>query len=327
VLYGTTTGGGGTGCASFDYGCGTLFKITQKGVEKVLHVFGSGSDGIQPQATLLDVRGALYGTTAEGGGAGCGGLGCGTVFKFDLASGVETVVHSFTAGADGELPEAGLINFNGTLYGTTVFGGGGDGGEPVAGLLNVDGTFYGTTLYNFPTVFKVKPDGTASVLHFFSGGSRDGSGPEAGLTNLNGVLYGTTVQGGGTGCPINSFNNGCGTVFKITKKGVETVLYSFQGGSDGSSPWAKLVDVNGTLYGVTAGGGSGPGCRIIYSSGCGTLFSITPEGVEKVLHVFGVVATDGTVPMARMLNVGGTLYGTTSQGGKYGFGTVFKFTP
>ena len=124
VLYGTTTRGGGTGCASFDYGCGTLFKITKKGAEKVLHVFGSGTDGIQPEATLLDVNGILYGTTADGGGPGCGGLGCGTVFKFDPATGTESVVHSFTAGADGEQPEAGLINFDGTLYGTTVFGGG-----------------------------------------------------------------------------------------------------------------------------------------------------------------------------------------------------------
>ena len=135
------------------------------------------------------------------------------------------------------------------------------------------------------------------------------------------------MQGGGTGCPIDLFNNGCGTVFKITKKGVERVLYSFQGGSDGSSPFATLTDVNGTLYGTTTGGGGGTGCSTLYSPGCGTLFSITPEGVEKVLHVFGVAANGGKLPIARLLNVGGTLYGTTYQGGKYGLGTVFKITP
>jgi uncharacterized repeat protein (TIGR03803 family) len=295
--------------------------------EGVVYSFQGGSDGAIPQAGLITNltdrlfgrSGTLYGTTSQGGGAGCTnnrgqpGLGCGTVFEV-TPNGVESVLYSFAGGSDGALPSGNLINVGGTLYGTTNQGGG-----TGCGSVGAVGPGCGT-------VFKVTPLGVESVLHSFQGGT-DGANPSAGLVNVGGTLYGTTFGGGGAGCG----GSGCGTVFKVTPKGVETVLHSFQGGSDGSSPLAGLVNVGGTLYGTTQLGGSGTGC--IGGAGCGTVFKITPLGVEHVIYSF-VGGSDGAFPQGRLINVGGTLYGTTSygggtgcpSGGNNGCGTVFKVT-
>jgi uncharacterized repeat protein (TIGR03803 family) len=107
-------------------------------------------------------------------------------------------------------------------------------------------------------------------------------------------------------------------VFKVTPAGVETVIYSFRGGNDGANPYAGLINVGGTLYGTSEFGGA-------YS--LGTVFKVTPRGAEKVLHSFGRGTTDAAVPEAGLIDVGGTLYGTTYQGGAYNRGTVFKMTP
>ena len=132
----------------------------------------------------------------------------------------------------------------------------------------------------------------------------------------NGIFYGTTTAGGASGA---------GTVFKITRKGVETVLYSFTGHPDGSKPVGGLaIDKAGNLYGTTTSGGS---------SGNGTVFELAiPAEVgapwtEEVLHNFGT-GSDGTIPIAGItLDAAGNLYGTTSAGGSYGDGTVFELTP
>jgi uncharacterized repeat protein (TIGR03803 family) len=105
------------------------------------------------------------------------------------------------------------------------------------------------------------------VLYRFRGGS-DGRNPQSGLIDVNGTLYGTTYFGGdGTGC----YAPGCGTVYSISTSGTEKVLYAFKGGSDGFFPVAGLIDVQGTLYGTTEEGGGG--CST--DDGCGTVFSIT----------------------------------------------------
>jgi len=138
----------------------------------------------------------------------------------------------------------------------------------------------------------------------------DGYYPAASLINVNGTLYGTT-EGGGDYGPY-------GTAFSITTSGSLTTLHSFGSGADGSSPWAPLVDLRGTLYGTTAGGGA---------HGKGTIFSMNLTGTdEKVLHSFGH-GSDGATPLAGLIDVKGTLYGTTAAGGKYGDGTVFALTP
>jgi uncharacterized repeat protein (TIGR03803 family) len=101
------------------------------------------------------------------------------------------------------------------------------------------------------------------------------------------------------------------------------VLYNFKGGaSDGEYPLAGLISLKGTLYGTTAGGGDG--CD--NGEGCGTVFSLTPSGTETILHNFGG-SKDGAEPYATLINVNGTLSGTTVSGGdKTNDGTVFSIT-
>jgi uncharacterized repeat protein (TIGR03803 family) len=295
TLYGTTDYGGAN-CSR--RGCGTVFSIATSGTENVLHSFGGAGerDGKYPQAGLLNVKGTLYGTTYYAGAYHPAGDG--TVFAIS-ASGKETVLHSFAGDrSDGALPEAGLIDVNGTLYGTTK----------------------GAGAHGVGTVYAITTSGKETVLYSF-GGSRDGADPEARLVNLKGTLYGTTYNGGRAHCRVT--RDGCGTVFAITTSGKETVLHRFGGSGDGYFPLAGLIDVKGTLYGTTSiGGGNGLDCRF----GCGTVFSITPSGKETVLHEFGGSSGEGTNPAAGLINIKGTLYGTTFGGGTSNAGTVFAIT-
>jgi uncharacterized repeat protein (TIGR03803 family) len=181
TLYGTTMWGGA-------HGKGTVFTVTTSGSEKVLHSFGSGSDGFIPFAPLINVGGTLYGTTQAGGAHGKG-----TVFSISK-SGSEKVLYSFAGAPDGEEPDGGLIYRNGMFYGTTLIGG-------------ASGCIYGTC----GTIYSLSPSGSERVLHRFAAGS-DGALPNGAFVDLKGTLYSTTVHGGGTGCS----NTGCGTVFALT---------------------------------------------------------------------------------------------------------------
>jgi uncharacterized repeat protein (TIGR03803 family) len=147
---------------------------------------------------------------------------------------------------------------------------------------------------------------TFTVMYKFTG-KTDGGNPLAGLAiDSAGNLYGTTTSGG-------AFDNG--TVFKLTPSGKETVLHSFAGGADGSTPEAGLLLLGGNLYGATTKGGSG---------GRGTLFQVTTAGKETVLHEFTSQA-QGANPQGRLAaDAAGNLYGTTFSGGKAGKGVVFK---
>lgn len=336
TLYGTTYGGGahrsGRICSRAG-GCGAVFSLTPAGVETVRYSFRPGGlQGANPPAGLTDVDGKLYGTTAYGGTNECEpDFGCGVVFAM-TTSGAEKVLHRFDEN-DGEEPQAGLIYVNGTFYGTTAGGGangngtvfsiaptgayhllysfanGDDGQNPYAALINVNGKLYGTTFsggkYGSGTVFSITTSGSEKVLHSFT--VRDGRYPGAGLTDVNGTLYGTTTVGG----------HSEGVVFSITTTGTEKVIHQFAGGSDGGYPEAELINIHGTLYGTTMHGGG---------ANYGTVFSITPSGIEKVLHVFTGGSGDGEYPEAKLLDVNGTIYGTTNNGGAYGWGTVFSLT-
>jgi uncharacterized repeat protein (TIGR03803 family) len=200
------------------------------------------------------------------------------------------------------------------------FSGGSDGGNPLAGFtIGRAGTLYGTTsaggASNAGTVFQVTRKGNQSVLYSFTGGA-DGANPQASLImDPAGNLYGTTNAGG---------DFGAGTVFKLTRKHKETVLYSFTGKPDGANPQAALImDARGILYGTTSAGGA---------NGNGTVFRLAPKKKggkwrEKVLYSFGS-SNDGTVPVAPVtLDAAGNLYGTASAGGTYGYGTVFQLKP
>lgn len=262
----------------------------------VLYSFGGYSgDGLSPlYESLLNVNGTLYGTTSAGGAYEGED---GTVFSI-TRSGKETVIHSFGHAHDGADPDAGLINVNGTLYGTTGLGG----------------------AYGYGTVFSITQSGAEKVLHSFGGGSSgDGGEPTGSLINVNGTLYGTTAFGGDDQCSVSSYDHGCGVVFAITTSGAESVIYRFGGHPyDGEIPEAHLTNVNGTLYSTTLYGGV---------DGSGTVFSVTPSGTEKVLHSFGASdPEDAAAPYVGLINVNGTLYGTTSQGGAYNDGAVFSIT-
>jgi uncharacterized repeat protein (TIGR03803 family) len=267
---------------------------------KVLHSF-EGADGANPEASLVrDAVGNLYGTTLFGGASGAG-----TVFKLDR-TGEETFLYSFTGGADGRLPMAALIQDKaGNLYGTAFAGG--------------DFNACMHPLRGCGTVFKVDTTGRQTVLYRFTG---DGKQPSAGLVrDATGNLYGTTRLGGGGSCGF-----GCGTVFKLDPGGRESVLYRFNGGTDGALPPSALIrDKAGNLYGTTVLGGK-VSCNP--PNGCGVVFKLHTTGAESVLHSFSGRA-DGAFPSAGLVrDKSGNLYGTTSNGGdqtcSLGCGVVFK---
>jgi uncharacterized repeat protein (TIGR03803 family) len=178
-LYGTTLYGGANGC-------GTVFAVTKSsGAETVLHSFNR-ADGCNPRyGALIMLNGTLYGTTENGGGYGCYGNGCGTVYSI-TTSGTVTVLHSFSGGTDGTNPYAGLAVINGTLYGTTSNGG----------------------ARNQGTIFSITPmaSGTYTVVWNF-GNPYDGAHQQSDLIVVNGTFYGTTVNGGA---------NNQGTVFSLS---------------------------------------------------------------------------------------------------------------
>ena len=333
TLYGTTYAGGSTACIG---GCGVVFKITPSGKEKVLYRFDGGNDGANPSASLLAVKGLLYGTTEYGGEADAG-----TVFEI-TTTGVEKVLHRFGYDGneryydDGSNPVASLIDVKGTLYGTTANGGSngsgtvfristrgkekvlysfaisGDGANPVASLLDVKGALYGTTEHGgdggYGTVFSVSTTGIEKQLHAFSYGPNGGY-PVAALVNVNGTLYGTTAYGG--------VDQG-GTAFSITTSGSLTVLHSFGATIDGGLyPCAPLLSVSYDFFGTTSAG-------VPLQFGKGAIFSMTPNGGVSVIHTFGS-GFDGAAPLADLIDVKGTLYGTTSAGGTYGEGTIFAY--
>jgi uncharacterized repeat protein (TIGR03803 family) len=311
-LYGTTYAGGVAGCLRY-YGCGVVFKVNTKGKETVLYSFcpeyPNCPGGADPAAVVLGADGNLYGATAEGGNNGClAGLGCGVVFKLS-AAGKETVLHTFTGGADGANPDAGVIqDAKGNLYGTTYYGG--------KGKCN-DG--FGT---GCGVVFKLSTTGKETMLHSFTGGT-DGAYPDAGVSqDAEGNLYGTTKEGGDlSGCD----GLGCGMVFKLSAAGKETVLHSFTGGTDGANPDAGVIqDAKGNLYGVTPSGGD---LSCGNGSGCGVVFKLSMAGKETVLHRF-TGGTGGAQPDGGVVrDAQGSLYGTTFNGGTYSNGTVFEIIP
>ena len=355
TLYGTTPDGG-------SYGYGTVFSISKRGVKKTLYSFRGGEyDGANPQASLTDVNGTLYGTTFGGGQTGSyctfENAGCGTVFTI-TTSGQEKVLFYFD-GSDGSSPAGGLLDVNGQLYGTTLSGNGsagngtvytistsgsekvlycfpgsaGQGFFPRGNLIEVQGKLYGITSggghpHNGGTVYSITTSGSEKLLHSF-GRRGDGYGANGDLMDVNGTLYGTTLQGGGS----RRCTYGCGTVFAITTTGKEHVVYDFGGSNDGALLNAGLIDVNGTLYGTTTRGGTSSACYDGEDAvrGCGTIFGVSSSGAETVLHDF-TGGSDGALPIATLLDVHGTLYGTTEykfsgeHGHPRGYGTVFALS-
>jgi len=291
------------------YNDGTVFELLPASgggwVEKAIHVFGSSTkDGTGSfAAVIFDAAGNLYGVAASGGQ-----YGYGDVFELvpkTTGAWEEKILHSFNQNSiDGTYPFAGLIlDAAGNLYGTTVQGG--NSGKGIVFELS-------------PTV---SGPWTETIVHQFGSISGDGSAPEGTLImDASGNLYGTTTLGGA---------KNDGIVFELSPTGggswMETILHTFGEGSDGQLPQAGLImDASGNLYGTTSYGGD--------HNNSGTVFEVSPTGggawTEAVLHNFGNSSDDGVDPVDSLIfDSTGNLYGTTSAGGAYGFGTVFKLSP
>jgi len=335
-FYGTSFGGG-------ENGDGTVFKMAPNGNVTILHSFANDSKGEEPAAGLLsDGEGNFYGTTKEtafrldanndlkslhaligyggtettsrmvtingdlyfvtwtgGSGTGCK-RGCGRILKM-TKGGTETVLYNFTGGADGANPQGTFRDVAGNLYGVATTGGTG-----------------------FGTVWKLDPSGLFSVLYTFTGGT-DGGTPWGRVTvDSNGNIHGVTFSGGDPSC-------NCGVVFRVDASGNETVLHKFFG-RGGSSPYVGVLDVGGTFYGMTFGGGD---LTCEPPAGCGVLYQISKTGQYTVLHRFTGAPGDGANSSSGGLTLGkdGSIYGTTWDGGTtctedaYGCGVIFKYTP
>jgi uncharacterized repeat protein (TIGR03803 family) len=265
-LYGNTVNGGGNSCALADE-CGTVFRLSPPAIpggawtETVLHAFGASSDdGWDPSGALVfDKKGALYGTTFNGGlGDESCSDGCGTVYKLTppAISGdpwKETALWRPEDSSNGNGPAGSLVfgNDGKNLYGTTETGG---------------STGYGT-------VFELSPSfgggWTQSVLYTFTGGS-DSIEPLSGVIFKEGKLFGAASGGLSPGA-----------IFELTppstKAGTwtETTLHTFAGGTDGAYPDGGVIFVGESLYGNTAGGGRGT-CSVNELPGCGVVFRVIP---------------------------------------------------
>ncbi|MBD0259718.1 MAG: T9SS type A sorting domain-containing protein, partial [Cytophagales bacterium] len=260
---------------------GGIFRINANGTGyNVLRQFDR-VDGENPLGGLIQGSdGALYGMTQGGGSTGNG-----TIYKLNGdGTGFVTLKH-FTAG-DGRFPENRLMQGkDGTLYGLTTFGGASNNG----------------------VIFKVNPNGSGYQVLRSLGGS-DGRNPRGGLVqDANGVLYGTTSGGG---------NNNAGTLFKINPSGTGFGVLRHLGGSDGANPFAGLsLGSNGTLYGMTANGGTYDGGTLFRINASGTGFTVLrhfnpatygahPEGTVLVISAAQPVA--GTF----RVNAGGNAFAT-----------------
>jgi uncharacterized repeat protein (TIGR03803 family) len=279
TLYGTTNAGGA-------YNKGTLFSVTPGGRERVLYSFGyTAGDGNNPTG-VTPLNGVLYGTATYGGVGSAG-----TIFKVTTA-GAEKTIFYFPdySKKDGMNPSAGLLAYNGTLYGTT----------------------YGSGPCLEGTVFSVTTSGKEKTIYGFPCQRYDGENPQASLVEYNGVLYGTTTYGGKA-----FYNNG--TVFSLTLSGNELVLFDFIPSTQyGGGPKSGLIVLNGALYGTTPSAAA---------NGAGSVYSLTTSGSPTLLHAFGL-APDGSKPLTGLTNVNRTLYGTTSSGGGVAnAGTVLRITP
>jgi len=321
----------------------------------VLHTFTGSADGATPYGSLLlDQQGNLYGTAEAGGftGNNCTSRGCGTVFKLTHrgSSWTFSPLYSFQGNSDGATPVSGVsIGPNGTLYGTTYFGGFGEG-----------------TVYNLRpparAVGNILGGWSETVIHNFGSGHNDGANPGLGsvLFDPAGNMYGTT-SAGGILCDFDG--DTCGTVFVLTPSGGGWTVstFPFSGGSDGGNPLSGVVrDSAGNLYGVTdflvfapvayeltpSGQGwtetplytFGPSdmyAGVIFDGAGGlygatvdsTIYRLSPGGGSwnySLLYSFsGSSGIWGTL----VRDASGNLYGATCGDGTHGQGSVFKLTP
>jgi len=265
-------------------GGGSLFSLKTDGSSFALLHKFNGLDGSSPSALAI-VGSKLYGTASAGGTASGGVL-----YQSNLDGSSIEVLHQFGSGADANAPTYALTVDGEFLYGTSAYG-----GTQSAG-----------------TVFQASLSGDISLLHNFGGpGILEPTQPRAGVVIDNGVLYGTTYFGGALGS---------GVVFRSDLDGSDfQVLHAFGAANNAANPGANLVVVDSTIFGTTQAGSA---------LSEGTLFSMNLDGTGyQVLHVFAPVSAhdplNGSSP-GNLQYQNGELYGTTTLGGEFGHGTLFR---
>lgn len=266
---------------------GNFPKIAQAETYQILGQFDGKNGSFPASSVITDSKGNLYGTTTYGPKR------FGTVFKLTPQGVIQTLFH-FSRDTGTE-PISGLIwGKDGNLYGTTRYRGKRPDGKIGSG-----------------TVYKMTPNGQFSLLHVFD--NRHGQLPGPGLLLANdGNFYGVT-----------SLDHG--TIYRVNYKGDFTVLYKFSGHGklNGSHPSSPLIQAkDGFLYGTTAGGGK-------YNHNQGTIFKISLDGNFSTIWDFNdKKLKGGRMPTGSLVEGSdGNLYGTTREGGNYGYGTIFKITP
>lgn len=288
------TGNALYGLSQGTYGAGGIFRVNADGTGyTTIKSFpptayngistDTNSDGATPLGGVILDGNTLYGTASMGGLHGMG-----TLFSLTTNGSNFTVLKQFS-GPDGKAPYAELLMVSNVLYGTTAAGG--DFGKG--------------------TVFQINPDGSGfNVLHSFN--VTDGLLPLGGLTWAGGVLYGSTLAGGaGTN----------GTVFSIYPDGSGfTTLKQFSG-ADGANPRYHLVVSGNWIYGTTEAGGSGSEGLVYQLSTDGTHYTIL-KAFPPSDPVSGT-NNDGCFVQSGLESCGGTLFGSTREGGYYGSGVLF----
>ena len=335
TLYGTTFNGG------TNSGSGTLFSLNTNGTGyAVLYNFA-----LPPLGTLVCSGNCLYGNLSADASADLG-----AVFRVNTNGTGFTKLYSFPAytentfnGTFGIGRAPGLLLSNNIIYGTSVFGGTNAGGmiftlntngggfaplftfksasdavNPEAGLVSVGNRLYGTTYFggaaNNGTIYQLGTDGTGGQIlyDFNSNFPANGSNPQAGLAFLGGTLYGTTPSWTGD----QNGNNPYKTAFSINPNGTGFTVFQ-----DIGNYWAWGISgfaaAGGTLYGTTQEGGT---------VGAGVVYAVNTNGSGYVvLHNF-TNQPDGLFPTKDMILSGGTLFGTTYQGGISNCGTIFSLS-
>jgi uncharacterized repeat protein (TIGR03803 family) len=305
-LYGTTTFGGNqstTSCPGAS--CGTVFRLTPSAsgwTEKVVYFFTAVNEGSNPtNGVVIDASGNLYGTTSTFSDVAS------TVFELTHSSGnwTFTTLHSFSASGDASNPEGVILDSSGNLYGASYQGG-----------VNGDGAVF--------ELAHSSSGWTESVLYSFSTGA-GGFSPTGNVSfDASGNLIGVTGSGGS--------GTGNGVVYKLTPGSstwTESVLYSFNGGTDGIRPVSNVIfDSAGDIFGVTNQGAS---------ANYGTVYELAPSaGTYAENQLYAFPATDGaSVAGGLVADSAGNLYGTAvlggmnlcPNGGYFGCGSVYKLSP